>query len=430
MKGQSRACTVLTSYMMRKYRWALLKALEFLNSRMPDFEIRAPFIHQLAAYENRLTMRKLEPKTTAWTEVYDKTTNDFENEELMLRNTYLNSQMGSIADFVLEDLPEKSTRLRWADELNSALTTVMEEVDDAKEETGEKSHFGKRKSAVVHIARAREENESRSVDAEAQPSSVNAPIEKSVQEAIDNEFDSKNGNKAKHGMTKSKSAKELNKNSLKNLLAERELELTFKPHVTQIINQTSINNFIISSPSVLELFEFSPKAQFIPKLNPTALMQFHKPETAIKQIVTVKRLPSTARCSSSITSREERLKTRGAKNKDNFSHVKVLSSIQESRSSLSKARVRLGSKVEPLKGESSDQLNPPDKIFKKDKAAVKRRPPTPGAIRNSNEVGTVKSVAVVSVKKTSRRNENAKQPVRAEPVIPRRFSSRKKTAAK
>ena len=71
---------------------------------MPEFEIRAPFIHQLAAYENRLITRRLEPKTTAWTEVFDKSTNDFENEELMLRNTYLNSQMGPIADFNSEDL--------------------------------------------------------------------------------------------------------------------------------------------------------------------------------------------------------------------------------------------------------------------------------------------------------------------------------------
>lgn len=39
---------------MRKYRWSLLKTLEFLNSRRPDLEIRATFIHQLSAYETRL----------------------------------------------------------------------------------------------------------------------------------------------------------------------------------------------------------------------------------------------------------------------------------------------------------------------------------------------------------------------------------------
>jgi hypothetical protein len=29
---------------MRKYRWTLLKTLEFLNSRRPDLEIRINFI--------------------------------------------------------------------------------------------------------------------------------------------------------------------------------------------------------------------------------------------------------------------------------------------------------------------------------------------------------------------------------------------------
>jgi len=341
---------------MRKYRWALLKALEFLNSRMPDFEIHAPFIHQLAAYENRLTARRLEPKTSAWTEIYDKTTNCFENEELMLRNTYLNSQMGSIVDFTLDQLPDKITRLKWADELKDPLTTVMEEDNDVKEDEGETSHFGKRKSAVVYLTRTQD----------------------NIQENL--------------SMTKSKSTKEL-----PNTLLDK--ELTFKPHVTQIINQTKINNLIINSPSVLELFEFSPKAQLIPKLNPTALMQFHKSESPFKQIVTVKKIPA---------------------NRSSASHAKVLSTIQESRSSFT--RVRLGSKVEPLKGESSEQLYPPEKIAKK-------RPPTPGAITSSSEVGTIISVSVVSIKKSNKRNENKKQLTRTEPVIPRRFSSRKKEQA-
>lgn len=51
IRGQSRATCTLAAYIMRKYRWSLLKSLEFLNSRRPDLEIRATFIHQLSAYE-------------------------------------------------------------------------------------------------------------------------------------------------------------------------------------------------------------------------------------------------------------------------------------------------------------------------------------------------------------------------------------------
>lgn len=45
VRGQSRATCVLAAYIMRKYKWSLLKALEFLNSRRPDLEIRESFIH-------------------------------------------------------------------------------------------------------------------------------------------------------------------------------------------------------------------------------------------------------------------------------------------------------------------------------------------------------------------------------------------------
>lgn len=90
VRGQSRASCVIASYLMRKYKWSLLKTLEFLNSRRPELEIRATFIKQLSEYENRLKQRGLGPKTSKWTEISDE--NQFlESEELMLRNTFLNA---------------------------------------------------------------------------------------------------------------------------------------------------------------------------------------------------------------------------------------------------------------------------------------------------------------------------------------------------
>jgi protein-tyrosine phosphatase len=44
VRGQSRAASVIAVYLMRKYRWTLLKTLEFLNSRRPDLEMRTTFI--------------------------------------------------------------------------------------------------------------------------------------------------------------------------------------------------------------------------------------------------------------------------------------------------------------------------------------------------------------------------------------------------
>ena len=61
VRGQSRASCVIASYLMRNYRWSLLKTLEFLNSRRPDLEIRATFIKQLSDYEIRQKNRGLGP---------------------------------------------------------------------------------------------------------------------------------------------------------------------------------------------------------------------------------------------------------------------------------------------------------------------------------------------------------------------------------
>ena len=44
VRGQSRSSMVLAAYFMKKYRWSMLKTLEFLNSRRPDLEIRGTFI--------------------------------------------------------------------------------------------------------------------------------------------------------------------------------------------------------------------------------------------------------------------------------------------------------------------------------------------------------------------------------------------------
>ena len=66
VRGQSRATCTLAAYLMRKYRWSLLKSLEFLNSRRPDLEIRATFIHQLSAYEERLKRKFNSKFTSVW----------------------------------------------------------------------------------------------------------------------------------------------------------------------------------------------------------------------------------------------------------------------------------------------------------------------------------------------------------------------------
>ncbi len=91
IRGQSRACCVLTVYLMKKFNWTLLKALEFINSRRPNLEIRASFLQQLSKYEKR-TFNPKDLRTDKWTELRVKNPL-LGNEELILRNTFLNAQM-------------------------------------------------------------------------------------------------------------------------------------------------------------------------------------------------------------------------------------------------------------------------------------------------------------------------------------------------
>ncbi|KRX09096.1 hypothetical protein PPERSA_08812 [Pseudocohnilembus persalinus] len=128
-KGQSRACCALAAFFMIKninliYRWTLYKTLEYLNSRRPDLEIRASFFHQLTALENYLSQKGLGPKSSNWQELSEDNVNVFECEELLIRNTFLNSKNEQIADIfmkqnaalfhqiLLQDLNQKIT---WSD---------------------------------------------------------------------------------------------------------------------------------------------------------------------------------------------------------------------------------------------------------------------------------------------------------------------------
>ena len=116
VRGQSRATCALACYIMRKYKWSLLKSLEFLNSRRPDLEIRATFIHQLSLYENRLQHLYNLNISYKWDELSNQNPT-YACEELLLRNTFMNSQMGPIPPPNNEDsMVEKPRAIKWIDE--------------------------------------------------------------------------------------------------------------------------------------------------------------------------------------------------------------------------------------------------------------------------------------------------------------------------
>lgn len=116
---------------MQKFKWSLYKTLEFLNSRRPDLEIRASFVSQLADFEQKLIVQNRGPQTANWNEVANKDValnkdKFYPDEELILRNTFLNAQLGFNRSFD-RNKPEPThippvqpedfsqSKLRWID---------------------------------------------------------------------------------------------------------------------------------------------------------------------------------------------------------------------------------------------------------------------------------------------------------------------------
>lgn len=115
VRGQSRSCCVLSAYMMKKYNWGLRKTMEFLSSRRPDLNLKPAFLQQLSGYERRLMSQSKLNFSLDWN---DGDFSRLESEELLLRNTYINSQMGPLAEFHAGDMNSqgaKPRKLLWAD---------------------------------------------------------------------------------------------------------------------------------------------------------------------------------------------------------------------------------------------------------------------------------------------------------------------------
>mmetsp|Transcript_3706 Transcript_3706/g.7922 ORF Transcript_3706/g.7922 Transcript_3706/m.7922 type:complete len:401 (+) Transcript_3706:10-1212(+) len=117
VRGQSRSMCVTAAYIMGKFRWSLSKTFEFLNSRRPDFEIKSGFIRQLQLFEGRI-FHSSKP-TSRWVDLSEE--DHLGSEELMLRNTFLNSQALPISDVDTNLYAANSAALQWADQVAGQL---------------------------------------------------------------------------------------------------------------------------------------------------------------------------------------------------------------------------------------------------------------------------------------------------------------------
>ncbi|CAK60349.1 unnamed protein product (macronuclear) [Paramecium tetraurelia] len=112
-KGHNRSVAVLCVYLMKKYRWTLYKTLQFMHNRRPDLEMKAHFFNQLLSIETRLQKQGYGAKTFNWDELYTQG----ENDEILIRNTYLNSQPQGVAEFKDLDSKPKEFKLKFTDKI-------------------------------------------------------------------------------------------------------------------------------------------------------------------------------------------------------------------------------------------------------------------------------------------------------------------------
>jgi hypothetical protein len=308
--------------------------LEFLNSRRPDLEIRANFVQQLAAYENRLQNKGIGPQTSKWTEVSDKT-NDFENEELLLKNTFLNAQMGPFADLSVPANKKITPKLNWVDLQSNnkvQLATVMgfsstnmqENIIIPLKETrndrisGESASVSlneKVKEPTLQLS-ARESNEmpSNQKFGSEQTEPMNKQIIEQTKPAVDI-FSGPIRIKGIKGISKleeeqikikSKATiQALLRPKVNNYVAEstntknEERSQENRP-VANIINQNNINNFIIQNPQKVEVITNGMKLSTVSQTN-----ENEQVPSIVKKILTAKKANGNQpRCSSASVRRE------------------------------------------------------------------------------------------------------------------------------
>ena len=114
MKGQNRCCAIILIYLMKKYFWSLEKSKQFLLSKKPDMKLSKNFSEQLNNYQ--IHLHKLFPnrkRSINWSEENIK-----DNDELLMRNTYINDViLSKKKNLVSESKIKNSERhVGWADE--------------------------------------------------------------------------------------------------------------------------------------------------------------------------------------------------------------------------------------------------------------------------------------------------------------------------
>lgn len=80
---------------MSRFRWGLVKSLEYINARKPGLEMTASLLKKLLQFETRLEKDNIRFLSKDWNTVYME--GAAYNEEVIVTNSYKNSQKAESA---------------------------------------------------------------------------------------------------------------------------------------------------------------------------------------------------------------------------------------------------------------------------------------------------------------------------------------------
>eukprot|EP00347_Sterkiella_histriomuscorum_P008210 403345956 len=88
-EGKSRCAFVSVLFLMDRFRWNILKVLEFINFKKPDVEFTASILRSLNEYEKVIKGDKISFVSSQWNQQYRE--GQFYNDEVLQTNTFINS---------------------------------------------------------------------------------------------------------------------------------------------------------------------------------------------------------------------------------------------------------------------------------------------------------------------------------------------------
>jgi hypothetical protein len=95
VNGKNRCCIAALVVMMQRFRWGLVKSLEFINAKKPGLEMTASLLKKLLQFESRLEKDHIKVLSKDWNSAY--VDGDHHNDELIVTNSFKNSQKAESA---------------------------------------------------------------------------------------------------------------------------------------------------------------------------------------------------------------------------------------------------------------------------------------------------------------------------------------------